>query len=48
MSHIVAHSAVLIASMMAGATVPLVPRFIPAALVAAIGNDGITSAPPEV
>jgi long-chain acyl-CoA synthetase len=38
MSHIVGYSAVLIASLMAGATVQLVPRFDPAALVAAIGN----------
>jgi acyl-CoA synthetase (AMP-forming)/AMP-acid ligase II len=42
-SHIVGYSAILIASLMAGATVQLVPRFDPAALVAAITNDGITS-----
>jgi len=41
-SHIVGFSAILIASLMAGATVQLVPRFDPAALVAAIANDGIT------
>jgi acyl-CoA synthetase (AMP-forming)/AMP-acid ligase II len=41
-SHIVGYSAILIASLMAGATVQLVPRFDPAALVAAINNDGIT------
>jgi acyl-CoA synthetase (AMP-forming)/AMP-acid ligase II len=41
-SHIVGYSNILIASLMAGATVELVPRFDPAALVAAIANDGIT------
>jgi acyl-CoA synthetase (AMP-forming)/AMP-acid ligase II len=41
-SHIVGYSAILIASLMAGATVQLVPRYDPAALVAAIVNDGIT------
>jgi acyl-CoA synthetase (AMP-forming)/AMP-acid ligase II len=41
-SHIVGVSAILIASLMAGAAVMLVPRFDPAALVAAITNDGIT------
>jgi long-chain acyl-CoA synthetase len=41
-SHIVGFSGILIASLMSGATVHLVPRFDPAALVAAIANDGIT------
>ncbi len=41
-SHIVGYSAILIASLMAGATVQLVSRFDPAALVAAIVDDGIT------
>ena len=41
-SHIVGYSNILIASLMAGASVQLVPRFDPAALVAAIVNDGIT------
>jgi long-chain acyl-CoA synthetase len=41
-SHIVGYSNILIASLMAGATVQLVPSFDPAALVAAIANDGIT------
>jgi long-chain acyl-CoA synthetase len=41
-SHIVGFSVILIASLMAGATVQLVPRFEPAALVAAIANGGIT------
>jgi acyl-CoA synthetase (AMP-forming)/AMP-acid ligase II len=41
-SHIVGFSSILIASLMAGATVQLVPRYDPAALVAAIVNDGIT------
>jgi long-chain acyl-CoA synthetase len=41
-SHIVGYSKILIASLMAGATVQLVPRFDPAALVAAIANDRIT------
>jgi len=41
-SHIVGFSNILIASLMAGATVQLEPRFDPAALVSAIANDGIT------
>src|SRR5215470_3579707 len=41
-SHIVGFSGILIASLMAGATVHLVPRYDPAALVSAIANDGIT------
>jgi acyl-CoA synthetase (AMP-forming)/AMP-acid ligase II len=41
-SHIVGYSNILIGSLMVGATVQLVPRFDPAALVAAIANDGIT------
>src|SRR5215472_11672367 len=41
-SHIVGYSGILIASLMAGAAVQLVPRFDPAALVSAIANDGIT------
>ena len=41
-SHIVGYSAILIASLMAGATVQLVSRFDPAALVTAIVDDGIT------
>ena len=41
-SHIVGYSAILIASLMAGATVQLVPRFDPEALVDAIANEGIT------
>jgi long-chain acyl-CoA synthetase len=41
-SHIVGYSAILIASLMVGATVQLVPRYDPAALVSAIVNDGIT------
>jgi long-chain acyl-CoA synthetase len=41
-SHIVGFSGILIASLMAGATVHLVPCFAPAALVSAIANDGIT------
>jgi len=41
-SHIVGYSGILIASLMAGATVQLVPRFDPAALVSAIASDGIT------
>src|SRR5271156_801721 len=41
-SHIVGYSNILIGSLMVGAAVPLVPRFDPAALVAAIANDGIT------
>jgi long-chain acyl-CoA synthetase len=41
-SHIVGFSGILLASLMVGATVQLVPRFDPAALVSAIVNDGIT------
>jgi acyl-CoA synthetase (AMP-forming)/AMP-acid ligase II len=41
-SHIVGYSGILLASLMVGATVQLVPRFDPAALVSAIANDGIT------
>jgi long-chain acyl-CoA synthetase len=41
-SHIVGYSNIQIASLMVGATVELVPRFDPAALVTAIANDGIT------
>src|SRR5215472_2609228 len=41
-SHIVGYSGILIASLMAGATVQLVPRYDPAALVSAIVDDGIT------
>jgi long-chain acyl-CoA synthetase len=41
-SHIVGFSVILIASLMAGATVQLVSRFDPAALVPAIANGGIT------
>jgi acyl-CoA synthetase (AMP-forming)/AMP-acid ligase II len=41
-SHIVGYSAILIASLMVGATVQLVPRYDPAALISAIANDGIT------
>ena len=41
-SHIVGYSAILIASLMVGATVQLVPRYDLAALVSAIANDGIT------
>ena len=41
-SHVVGYSGILIASLMAGATVQLVPRFDPAALVSSIVNDGIT------
>jgi long-chain acyl-CoA synthetase len=40
-SHIVGYSGILIASLMAGATVQLVPRYDPAALVCAIAN-GVT------
>jgi acyl-CoA synthetase (AMP-forming)/AMP-acid ligase II len=40
-SHIVGLSNILIASLMAGATVQLEPRFDPAALVSAIANGGI-------
>ncbi|MGA7864086.1 MAG: AMP-binding protein [Stellaceae bacterium] len=41
-SHIVGYSAILVASLMVGATVQLVLRYDPAALVSAIVNDGIT------
>jgi len=41
-SHIVGYSAILIASLMVGATVQLVPRYDPAALVSAIANDRVT------
>jgi long-chain acyl-CoA synthetase len=41
-SHIVGYSAILIASLMIGATVQLVPRYDPAALVSAIANDDVT------
>jgi long-chain acyl-CoA synthetase len=41
-SHIVGYSGILLASLMVGATVQLVPRYDPAALVSAIVNDGIT------
>ena len=41
-SHIVGYSGILIASLMAGATVQLAPPFDPSALVCAIANDGIT------
>jgi acyl-CoA synthetase (AMP-forming)/AMP-acid ligase II len=41
-SHIVGYSAILIASLMVGATVQLVPRYDPAALASAIASDGIT------
>jgi long-chain acyl-CoA synthetase len=42
MSHIVGYSAILIASLMFGCTVQLVPRYDPAALVSAIADEGIT------
>src|SRR5580692_4959190 len=41
-SHIVGYSGILVASLMVGATVQLVPRYDPAALVSAMVNDGIT------
>src|SRR5262249_1181542 len=41
-SHIVGYSGIVLASLMAGAAVQLVPRFDPAELVSAIVNDGIT------
>jgi long-chain acyl-CoA synthetase len=41
-SHIVGFSGILLASLMVGATVQLVPRFDPAELVSAIANDGLT------
>jgi long-chain acyl-CoA synthetase len=41
-SHIVGYSAILIASLMVGATVQLVPRYDPAALVSAIATGGVT------
>src|SRR5271163_3119291 len=42
MSHIVGYSAILIASLMFGGTVQLVPRYDPAALISAIAEEGIT------
>ncbi len=42
MSHIVGYSAILIASLMFGCTVQLVPRYDPVALVSAIADQGIT------
>jgi long-chain acyl-CoA synthetase len=42
MSHIVGYSAILIASLMFGCTVQIVPRYDPAALVSAIADEGIT------
>jgi acyl-CoA synthetase (AMP-forming)/AMP-acid ligase II len=42
MSHIVGYSAILIASLMFGCTVQIVPRYDPAALASAIAEDGIT------
>jgi long-chain acyl-CoA synthetase len=42
MSHIVGYSAILIASLMFGCTVEVVPRYDPAALASAIAEDGIT------
>jgi len=42
MSHIVGYSAILIASLMFGCTVQIVPRYDPAALVSAVADDGIT------
>jgi acyl-CoA synthetase (AMP-forming)/AMP-acid ligase II len=42
MSHIVGYSAILVASLMFGSTVQIVPRYDPAALVSAIADDGIT------
>ena len=41
-SHIVGYSGILLASLMAGAAVQLVPRFDPAELLSAIANDGLT------
>jgi long-chain acyl-CoA synthetase len=41
-SHIVGYSGILVASLMAGATVQLVPRYDPAALISAIADGGIT------
>jgi acyl-CoA synthetase (AMP-forming)/AMP-acid ligase II len=41
-SHIVGYSAILIASLMFGCTVQIAPRYDPAALAAAIAEDGIT------
>jgi acyl-CoA synthetase (AMP-forming)/AMP-acid ligase II len=41
-SHIVGYSGILVASLMVGATVQLVPRYDPAALISAIADDGIT------
>src|SRR6267378_2370678 len=42
MSHIVGYSAILIASLMFGGTVQIVPRYDSAALASAIVDDGIT------
>ena len=42
MSHIVGFSAILIASLIFGCTVQIVPRYDPAALVSAVADDGIT------
>jgi long-chain acyl-CoA synthetase len=42
MSHIVGYSAILIASLMFGCTVQIVPRYDPAALISAIADEGIT------
>jgi long-chain acyl-CoA synthetase len=41
-SHIVGYSAILIASLMFGCTVHIVPRYDPAVLASAIADDGIT------
>ena len=41
-SHIVGYSGILLASLMVGATVQLVPRYDPADLISAIVNDGIS------
>jgi acyl-CoA synthetase (AMP-forming)/AMP-acid ligase II len=43
MSHIVGLSSVLVSSLLFGATVQVVPRYDPAVLVRAIGEDGITA-----
>jgi long-chain acyl-CoA synthetase len=42
MSHIVGYSAILIASLMFGCTVQIVPRYDPAALVSAVADEGTT------
>ena len=42
MSHIIGYSAILITSLMVGATVHLAPRYDPASLLSAIADDGIT------